>query len=64
MKRIRSYMKPIEIPLNQKINLSDIIPENPQCEEIFVICEDPLLEMTQKDLAFLRALQIDIFSAD
>lgn len=32
MRQIRSYMKPIEVPLNEWIKLSDIIPDKPQYE--------------------------------
>ena len=58
---IRSYRRPIEIPLSQKINLSDIIPYQQEYEEVFVILEEPLLEFGKKDLAFLKELKIDIF---
>ena len=59
---IRSYRRPIEIPLSQKINLSDIIPYQQEYEEVFVILEEPLLEFSKKDLAYLKALKIDVFS--
>jgi hypothetical protein len=61
MGRIRSYQKAVEIPLNKSFNLSDITGQK-VFEEVFVILEEPLLELNCDDLGWLRSQGIDIFS--
>ena len=61
MGRIRSYRKPIEVPLNRFFNISDITGQQVY-EETFVILEVPVLEVNKRDLAWLRSIGIDIFS--
>lgn len=62
MARIRSYREPIPSPHPYIVNGSPF--EMPSCEyrDVFVFLEDPKLEFYQEDLAFLRAMNIDIFS--
>ena len=35
------------------------LPPQLECEEIFVILENPLLELTQKDLAFMKNVGVN-----
>jgi hypothetical protein len=60
---IRVYRRPLPASVHyagQPNNDPRLLREMP-FEEIFVVLEDPLLEFTQKDLAFLRERGIDPF---
>ena len=58
---IRAYRRPLPNPYPQMgIGIPIELPQN-EYEEIFVIMDVPLLELTQKDLALLRGMKIDPF---
>ena len=61
---IRSYRRPLPYPMHyagQPNNDPRTLAQMPY-EEIFVIMEVPLLELTQKDLFELRGMHIDPFT--
>jgi hypothetical protein len=60
---IRNYRRPLPNPIQHagaQMGDASRMPEM-NYEEMFVILESPLLEFTQKDLAFLREQGIDPF---
>jgi hypothetical protein len=58
---IRTYRRPLPLPNNFASHPELRIFEAMPFEEVFVVCETPLLEFTQKDLVFLRECGIDPF---
>ena len=56
---IRTYRKPIQSPLDAAIRPGTDI-EQPQCKEMFVLLEQPLLEMDREDLLFLKGCGISV----
>jgi hypothetical protein len=58
---IRHYLRPLPNEDHRPQEGLRIF-EAPRCEDVFVICESPLLEFTHKDLVFMRELKIDPFT--
>lgn len=66
MSKIRSYRRPLPLPSHyagQPQEDPAVLMQAPY-EDIFVIVESPLLEFTQRDLAFLRERGISPFGDD
>lgn len=62
MAYIRSYREPIPNVNLQPVDTSRGPLPRSEWRDVFVILEEPLLELYQEDLAYLKAMRIDVFS--
>ena len=58
---IRTYRRPFPMRFSgwRTSNGNQLTPPTPEYEEVFVIMEYPLLELTQKDLAFMKNVGVN-----